>query len=54
MSRKRDNYEISRWKKFRSWVDGETDPLEHGMEAHTAVPRKEGMFDSPDHEKAVR
>ncbi len=54
MSRKRDNYETSRWKKFRSWVDGETDPLEHGMEAHTAVPRKEGMFDSPDHEKAVR
>ncbi len=54
MSRKRDNYEISRWKKFRSWVDGETDPLEHGMEAHVAVPRKEGMFDSPDHEKAVR
>ncbi|MCI8837887.1 MAG: hypothetical protein HFG74_07460 [Hungatella sp.] len=54
MSRKRDNYETSRWKKFRSWVDGETDPLEHGMEAHVAVPRKEGMFDSPDHEKAVR
>ncbi len=27
MSRKKDNYEGSRWLKFRKWVDGETDLL---------------------------
>ena len=32
MSRRRDNYESSRWMKFRKWVDGEVDPLDHGME----------------------
>lgn len=32
MSRIRDNYENGRWSKFRKWVDGEIDPLEHGME----------------------
>lgn len=32
MSRKRDNYENSRWFKFRRWVDGEVDLLENGME----------------------
>ena len=32
MSRRRDNYENSRWMKFRKWVDGEVDPLDHGME----------------------
>lgn len=32
MSRRRDNYENSRWMKFRRWIDGEVDPLSHGME----------------------
>lgn len=32
MSRRKDNYEKSRWLKFRKWVDGETDLLSHGME----------------------
>lgn len=41
MSRIRDDYETSRWKKFKNWLDGETDPLEHGMEAHEAVLRQE-------------
>lgn len=54
MSRTRDNYETSRWKKFKSWVDGETDLLNSGMEAHTAVPRNEDLYDSPAHEKAVK
>ncbi len=33
MSRKRDNYELTWWYQFKRWVDGETDPLAHGMEA---------------------
>ena len=32
MSRRRDDYENSRWMKFRKWVDGEIDPLDYGME----------------------
>lgn len=32
MSRRRDNYENSRWVKFKRWVDGETDLLAEGME----------------------
>lgn len=32
MSRKRDNYENSRWRKFKRWVDGDVDLLENGME----------------------
>lgn len=32
MSRRKDNYEHSRWLKFRKWVDGEIDPLANGME----------------------
>jgi len=36
MSRKKDNYENSRWLKFKKWMDGETDLLAEGMEAHKA------------------
>lgn len=32
MSRLKDNYENSRWRRFERWVNGETDPLAHGME----------------------
>ncbi len=32
MSRRKDNYENSRWLKFKRWVDGEIDPLADGME----------------------
>ena len=49
MSRKRDNYEESRWRKFKSWLDGETDLLEHGMDAHEAVMREEDPIIVPAH-----
>ena len=32
MSRTKDNYNRSRWLKFKRWVGGEIDPLAHGME----------------------
>ena len=32
MSRRRDDYESSWWRRFKSWVDGETDLLAEGME----------------------
>lgn len=38
MSRRKDNYENSRWVWFVRWIDGEVDPLEHGMEIR--VPEK--------------
>ena len=47
--RKRDNYEESRWRKFKSWLDGETDLLEHGMDAHEAVMREEDPIIVPAH-----
>ena len=39
MSRRKDNYENSRWLKFKRWVDGEIDPLAEGME--TRAPEAE-------------
>lgn len=36
MSRRKDNYENSKWLKFKRWADGEIDPLACGME--TDVP----------------
>ncbi len=41
MSRRKDNYENSRWLKFKRWVDGEVDPLEYGMEIQ--IPDKETL-----------
>lgn len=32
MSRRRDDYDKSWWKRFKGWVDGEWDPLASGME----------------------
>ncbi len=32
MSRTKDNYNRSRWLKFKRWIGGEIDPLAHGME----------------------
>lgn len=32
MSRRKDNYETSRWLKFKRWIDGDVDPLASGME----------------------
>lgn len=40
MSRRKNNYENSRWLKFKSWVDGDIDPLAQGMEIHP--PEKTG------------
>ena len=37
MSRRKDNYETSRWLKFKKWVDGETDLLSIGMEPEVPV-----------------
>lgn len=37
MSRTRDNYENSFWRKFKRWIDGDVDLLENGMET---VPLK--------------
>lgn len=33
MSRKKDNYDSSRWLKFKKWVNGDVDLLAQGMEA---------------------
>lgn len=41
MSRRKDNYETSRWLKFKRWVDGEIDPLAEGME--TRAPEVPGL-----------
>lgn len=43
MSRLKDNYENSRWRRFERWVNGETDPLAHGMEA--VVPNSPNPHD---------
>lgn len=40
MSRRKDNYETSRWLKMKRWVDGEIDPLANGME--TRAPEETG------------
>lgn len=40
MSRRRDDYDTSWWKKFRRWIDGETDLLESGIEIQ--IPQETG------------
>ena len=40
MSRKKDNYENSRWLKFKRWVNGEIDPLADGMEIQAPDEKK--------------
>lgn len=42
MSRRKDNYENSRWLKFKRWVDGETDPLAQGMETRPSDTADDG------------
>lgn len=44
MSRIRDNYEGSRWRKFRRWLDGEVDLLALGVEV---LEPKEGPEPGP-------
>lgn len=41
MSRRKNNYETSRWLKFKNWVDGDVDPLTDGMELHPLECREE-------------
>lgn len=41
MSRQRDEYEHSRWLKFKRWVDGDVDLLDHGMETQAPGDRTE-------------
>lgn len=49
MSRKKDNYESSRWMKFRRWIDGDLDPLAEGMEIRKPdFLKTEGMEDVED------
>ncbi len=38
MSRRKDNYENSKWLKFKRWVDGEIDPLACGIETKAPDP----------------
>lgn len=38
MSRLKDNYENSRWLKFKRWLGGEIDPLARGMETKGPNP----------------
>ena len=40
MSRRKDNYETSRWLKFKRWMDGETDPLSVGMDPIEVIPEE--------------
>ena len=51
MSRRRDNYENSRWRKFQRWLDGEIDPLREGRVDLVRCAGKtagtEGREDSP-------
>lgn len=42
MSRRKDNFENSRWRKFRRWVDGEVDLLADGMETADLSGRQSG------------
>lgn len=37
MSRKKTNFENSRWAKFGHWIDGDIDPLANGMETEIPV-----------------
>lgn len=62
MSRKKDNYENSRWLKFKKWVDGETDILAAGMEsrggrneaAQTASAQEESTLLDPGRAARMR
>ncbi|MDO5417031.1 MAG: MnhB domain-containing protein [Lachnospiraceae bacterium] len=47
MSRRKDNYENSRWLKFKRWVDGEVDFLADGMET-VKLPEPEGTAGTPE------
>ena len=42
MSRKKDNYDQSRWLKFKNWVDGDVDLLAKGMEARVPDGNTDG------------
>lgn len=42
MSRRKDNFENSRWRKLRRWVDGEVDLLADGMETADLSGRQSG------------
>lgn len=50
MSRQKDNYENSRWLKFKRWVDGDVDLLEKGMET---VPQPKREVSGPKEVKAA-
>ena len=52
MSRRRENYENSRFCRFRRWVDGEIDPLAEGMEVCRPQKEPEKMSE-PEPETAL-
>lgn len=47
MSRLRDDYETSRWRKFQRWVDGEVDLLASGIEIQ--APREPDGQQEPEY-----
>lgn len=49
MSRRRADYENSRWLKWKRWLKGETDPLAEGMEIR--IPAKEENCQAVNEEK---
>ena len=51
MSRQKDNYENSRWLKFKRWVEGEVDPLAHGMETVRPEP---GFWEEEEKRESIR
>lgn len=46
MSRRRDDYETSRWKRFVQWLGGETDPLMDAVEARPEEHPAQPLFDT--------
>ena len=53
MSRQRDDYENSRWRKFRSWIDGEVDPLASGIMIQPPKAPIEKRIEKPKTENPV-
>lgn len=48
MSRQKDNYENSRWLKFKRWIEGEVDPLAYGMETVKPESLEEALIQERD------
>ena len=52
MSRERDNYENSGWRRFERWMEGETDPLQGRVEVKRPGQETKKVVQIPiDYEK---